>query len=236
MHKQLRPELTIYHTWVGTPQEADVTTFGTYSQSGTAVTVTAPSNGLSVGQNVYLNFTSGALAAGWYSVATVTNSSTFTVTSGVSQTTSGNVASIEGGLGGTANASVIVVDIWHWTPFCFLLLLAGLESLPQDIYESVKMDGANAWQELRRITLPLIHALAKAPRAEGREILEMIRSGGKRMPPGNRAIRSCSGVAVKIAERYCAPSSGPCRFSWVGSCAIAKNTCRSLPYVMTAGS
>ncbi len=52
--------------------------------------------------------------------------------------------------------AVIVVDVWHWTPFCFLLLLAGLESLPQDIYESVKVDGANAWQELRRITLPLM--------------------------------------------------------------------------------
>ena len=38
--------------------------------------------------------------------------------------------------------SVIVVDIWHWTPFCFLLFLAGLESLPQDVYEAAKIDGA----------------------------------------------------------------------------------------------
>jgi multiple sugar transport system permease protein len=52
--------------------------------------------------------------------------------------------------------AVIMVDVWHWTPFCFLLLLAGLESLPQDIYESVKVDGANAWQELCGITLPLM--------------------------------------------------------------------------------
>jgi multiple sugar transport system permease protein len=52
--------------------------------------------------------------------------------------------------------SVIMVDVWHWTPFCFLLLLAGLESLPQDIYDSVKVDGANAWQELCGITLPLM--------------------------------------------------------------------------------
>jgi len=52
--------------------------------------------------------------------------------------------------------AVILVDVWHWTPFCFLLLLAGLESLPQDIYESVKVDGANAWQELCGITLPLM--------------------------------------------------------------------------------
>jgi multiple sugar transport system permease protein len=56
----------------------------------------------------------------------------------------------------TALASVIVVDIWHWTPFCFLLLLAGLESLPQDPYEAAKIDGASWWQELRYITLPLM--------------------------------------------------------------------------------
>src|SRR5262245_23110546 len=43
----------------------------------------------------------------------------------------------------TALASVIVVDIWHWTPFCFLLLLAGLESLPQDPYEAARIDGAS---------------------------------------------------------------------------------------------
>lgn len=56
----------------------------------------------------------------------------------------------------TALATVIVVDIWHWTPFCFLLLLAGLESLPLDPYEAAKIDGASWWQELRYITLPLM--------------------------------------------------------------------------------
>ena len=55
-----------------------------------------------------------------------------------------------------ALASVIVVDIWHWTPFCFLLLLASLESLPQDIYDAGKIDGASAWQTLWHITLPLM--------------------------------------------------------------------------------
>ncbi len=56
----------------------------------------------------------------------------------------------------TALFSVIMVDIWHWTPFCFLLFLAGLESLPQDVFEACKMDGAGPWQELRHITLPLM--------------------------------------------------------------------------------
>jgi multiple sugar transport system permease protein len=60
------------------------------------------------------------------------------------------------GDGATALATVIAVDIWHWTPFCFLLLLAGLESLPQDPYEAARIDGASFWQELRYITLPLM--------------------------------------------------------------------------------
>ncbi|MEO8542767.1 MAG: sugar ABC transporter permease [Burkholderiaceae bacterium] len=55
-----------------------------------------------------------------------------------------------------AMASVIVVDIWHWTPFVFLLMLAGLESLPQDVYEAAKVDGTSAWRELVYITLPLM--------------------------------------------------------------------------------
>lgn len=56
----------------------------------------------------------------------------------------------------TALASVVVVDIWHWTPFCFLLFLAGLQSLPQDVYEAAQIDGATRWQELRYVTLPLM--------------------------------------------------------------------------------
>jgi multiple sugar transport system permease protein len=56
----------------------------------------------------------------------------------------------------TALASVIFVDIWHWTPFCFLLFLAGLESLPQDVYEAAKIDGATFWQELKYVTIPMM--------------------------------------------------------------------------------
>jgi len=52
--------------------------------------------------------------------------------------------------------SVIIVDIWHWTPFCFLLLLAGFESLPQDLHEAALVDGASAWTELRYVYLPLM--------------------------------------------------------------------------------
>ena len=51
-----------------------------------------------------------------------------------------------------ALASVIVVDIWHWTPFSFLLLLAAVEGLPKDVSEAAKVDGATAWQEFRRVS------------------------------------------------------------------------------------
>lgn len=56
----------------------------------------------------------------------------------------------------TALLSVIVVDVWHWTPFCFLLLLAGIQSLPEEVFEAARIDGASGWQELWLITLPMM--------------------------------------------------------------------------------
>jgi multiple sugar transport system permease protein len=52
--------------------------------------------------------------------------------------------------------SVILVDIWEWTPFMFLILLAGLRSLPVSPFESAKVDGASAWQRFRYLTLPMM--------------------------------------------------------------------------------
>ena len=64
---------------------------GTYSQSGTTITITASSHGVSAGQTVDLDFTTGASADGVYTVTEVTSSSVFTVTAGSSVSTSGNV-------------------------------------------------------------------------------------------------------------------------------------------------
>lgn len=55
-----------------------------------------------------------------------------------------------------ALGAVIAVDVWHWTPFVFLLMLAGLESLPQDVFEAARVDATPWWRELWRITLPLM--------------------------------------------------------------------------------
>ena len=56
----------------------------------------------------------------------------------------------------TALFSLILVDIWEWTPFMFLILLAGMQSIPTDPYEAAKVDGATWWQEFRHITFPLL--------------------------------------------------------------------------------
>jgi multiple sugar transport system permease protein len=50
--------------------------------------------------------------------------------------------------------SVVVVDLWEWTPFMILLLLAGMQAIPLEPYESARIDGASSWQLLTRITLP----------------------------------------------------------------------------------
>jgi multiple sugar transport system permease protein len=55
-----------------------------------------------------------------------------------------------------AMISVIVIHTWQWTPFAFMVLLASLASLPEDIYEAARLDRASAWQRFRRITLPLL--------------------------------------------------------------------------------
>ena len=48
-----------------------------------------------------------------------------------------------------ALGSIVAVDVWHWTPFCFLLLYAAVESLPSDVFEAARIDGAGAWQRFR---------------------------------------------------------------------------------------
>ena len=52
--------------------------------------------------------------------------------------------------------SVIAVDVWQWTPFVFLVLLAGLQAIPQEPYEAAALDGASGWQTFRHVTLPLL--------------------------------------------------------------------------------
>jgi len=56
----------------------------------------------------------------------------------------------------TALIGVMIADIWSWTPWMFLILYGGIKALPKEPYEAAKIDGANFYQNLRYITLPLL--------------------------------------------------------------------------------
>jgi trehalose/maltose transport system permease protein len=56
----------------------------------------------------------------------------------------------------TVMASVVAIDVWKTTPFMALLLLAGLQIIPGDVYEAAYVDGASKWQQFWQMTLPLI--------------------------------------------------------------------------------
>ncbi|MCC5947916.1 MAG: sugar ABC transporter permease [Nitriliruptoraceae bacterium] len=55
--------------------------------------------------------------------------------------------------------TILLTDVWQWTPFVAIILAAGMSSLPADLYEAAEVDGANRWQMFRRITLPLLQPL-----------------------------------------------------------------------------
>lgn len=52
--------------------------------------------------------------------------------------------------------SVIIADVWQWTPFIFILALAALQGLPRSVIEAARVDGASAWQTVFQVKLPLI--------------------------------------------------------------------------------
>ena len=60
---------------------------------------------------------------------------------------------------GLAFASIVTVDTWRGVPFVMLLMLAGLQTIPREQYEAAAIDGANAWQRFRYVTLPNLRYL-----------------------------------------------------------------------------
>ena len=55
-----------------------------------------------------------------------------------------------------AMITLIIIDVWQWSSFMILMLMAGLQSVPLDLYDAARVDGATAWQTFWRITLPLV--------------------------------------------------------------------------------
>jgi multiple sugar transport system permease protein len=60
------------------------------------------------------------------------------------------------GSGSTALPALIAIDVWEWTPFMFLILLAGLQSLPVEPYEAARVDGASRVRTFLTLTLPML--------------------------------------------------------------------------------
>ncbi|MCB1357487.1 MAG: sugar ABC transporter permease [Maritimibacter sp.] len=61
-----------------------------------------------------------------------------------------------------AMAVLIAVDIWQWTPFVILLMLAGLQGLPQEVFEAARVDNISAWRRFWDITFPMLLPLSTA--------------------------------------------------------------------------
>jgi len=63
------------------------------------------------------------------------------------------------GTGPSAQASVIFINSWRWFPLMAVILLAGMQGIPEELYEAAAADGASAWQRFRHITLPGLQAV-----------------------------------------------------------------------------
>lgn len=59
-------------------------------------------------------------------------------------------------LGDQAFWSMLVVNIWRTWPFAFLMLLAGLQNIPDEVYDAASVDGASVWQQIRYVTMPAL--------------------------------------------------------------------------------
>ena len=63
-------------------------------------------------------------------------------------------------LGKTAFLSMVMTSLWIFWPFAFLILLAGLQTIPQELYDAARVDGASRWRQFRSITLPLLRPVS----------------------------------------------------------------------------
>lgn len=61
-----------------------------------------------------------------------------------------------------ALGAIVAVEVWQWTPFVTLMLLAGLQTLPDDVYEAASLENATPWQQFRTITFPMLLPISAA--------------------------------------------------------------------------
>ena len=55
--------------------------------------------------------------------------------------------------------AIVFTDIWQWTPFIFIIVIAGLQALPSEVLEASRIDGANWWQQIFLVKLPMIRSI-----------------------------------------------------------------------------
>jgi multiple sugar transport system permease protein len=100
--------------------------------------------------------------------------------------------------------SIIIVDIWQWTPFCFLVFLAALQSIPEDMVEAARLDTNSAVKVWTQVVLPylqpVIVIVLLLRLAEAMKVFDVVASltvGG----PGN-ATQSVSYLAFRTGLRF----------------------------------
>jgi multiple sugar transport system permease protein len=105
---------------------------------------------------------------------------------------------------GWALVSVIIVDIWQWTPFCFLVFLAALQGIPDELLEAARLDTGSGWTMLKEVIVPLlaptIVIVFLLRLAEAMKVFDVVASltvGG----PGN-ATQSLSYLAFRTGLRF----------------------------------
>jgi multiple sugar transport system permease protein len=103
-----------------------------------------------------------------------------------------------------ALVSVVIVDIWQWTPFCFLVFLAALQGIPDELLEAARLDTGSGWTMLKEVILPLlmptIVIVFLLRLAEAMKVFDVVASltvGG----PGN-ATQSLSYLAFRTGLRF----------------------------------
>ncbi|WP_345617474.1 sugar ABC transporter permease [Streptomyces ziwulingensis] len=62
-------------------------------------------------------------------------------------------------IGDNSFLALLTVSVWKGWPFAFLIVMAGLQNIPKELYEAAALDGAGTWQQIRRITLPSLSAV-----------------------------------------------------------------------------
>ncbi|MFF1299938.1 MULTISPECIES: carbohydrate ABC transporter permease [unclassified Streptomyces] len=62
-------------------------------------------------------------------------------------------------IGDNSFYALLIVSVWKGWPFAFLIVMAGLQNIPRELYEAAALDGAGVWQQIRRITLPSLGAV-----------------------------------------------------------------------------